>query len=200
MYSVRSVPSLVGRDFIVAHHYTRGCHNRPTCFGLFHGEDMIGVVAFATPCSENVRRSVLGPEHKGEVTELHRLVILDDAPRIVATDRRGRQVDNTATWFVSRALKAIKHRAVISFSDRTQGHTGGVYRALGFTHAGTTPPSRFYLDETGRLRHPRQCGVNITLAEAAARGWTPVMRQAKDRWLWFRDKGARALYNERRFA
>lgn len=42
----------------------------------------------------------------------------------------------------------------------------------------------FYRDETGRLRHPRQSGKNITLAMAKERGWEIVVRKSKNRYLW----------------
>lgn len=190
MHSVRPIPSLVGRDYIVANHYTHGCHNRPTCFGLFYGEEMQGVIAFATPCSEAVRASIYGKDRKSEVTELHRMHIRDDAHRLVGVRRDGKPVDNTASWFIARALRLLPERitCVISFADSTEGHTGGVYRAAGFVEAGSTGKATFYRDADGRLRHPRQCGVNITKEEALSRGWTPEQREAKTRWLWFRTR------------
>lgn len=183
-YTVRQIPGGVGRDFIKAHHYSRGCHNGPMCWGLYDGDALIGVCAFATPNSEAVRESVFGPEHKDRVTELHRLVILDGTPT------------NTESWFIVRALRGLKEYrthiwAVLSFADGTEGHTGTIYQATNALYLGTTGRSRFYRDETGRLRHPRQNGVNISLKEAEARGWTPEMRDAKHRYLYILGDGPR---------
>ena len=94
-YAARPIKSSDGKAFIREHHYTHGCHNGPMTFGLFDGDSLIGVCAFATPSSENVRASVFGPDHKSAVTELHRLVILDCTPT------------NTESWFISRALRWV---------------------------------------------------------------------------------------------
>ena len=177
-YEVRNIPCKQAKEYITKYHYSHGCHNGPSpCYGLFEGDDLIGCLMFATPCSENVRASVFGAEHKGCVTELHRLHILDVTPK------------NTESWFISRCLKLLKQdkpqiKAVISFSDMTEGHEGTVYKATNFYRVGTTGKTRFYRDADGRLRHPRHCGVNISLEDAEKRGWTPEVRNAKNRYLY----------------
>lgn len=177
-YRIKRIPTITAKEYICEHHYSHGCHNRPSpCYGLFDGGALIGVCAFATPCSERVRSSVFGPEYKSHVTELHRLHILDCTPK------------NTESWFISRCLKLLKKDkpeiwAVITFSDLTVGHRGTIYKASNAYRLGTTEKKRFYIDETGRLRHPRQCGHNVTKAEAAEMGWRAVMRESKNRFLW----------------
>lgn len=177
-YQVKRIVGKQGRDFICKHHYSHGCHNGPMTFGLFDEKDeLIGVCAFATPCSENVRASVFGATFKHTVTELHRLVILDQTPK------------NTESWFVSRCLKMLKAekpylQAVISFADSTEGHVGTIYQALNALYCGTTGRAKFYRDSSGRLRHPRQNGINISQDQANERGWTTEMRDAKHRYLF----------------
>lgn len=176
-YTTRHIASKVGKEFIRAHHYTQGCHNGPMCFGLFEGDTLIGVLAFATPSSENVRASVFGPDHRNSVTELHRLVVLDGTPT------------NTESWFIARALRWIHEyrpaiRGVLSFADSSEGHRGVIYRATNALFCGSTGRVRFYRDGAGRLRHPRQNGVNIAPARAAELGWVPEMREAKYRYLF----------------
>lgn len=177
-YRVEPIKSSVGKEFIRTHHYSRGSHNGPICYGLFDAADLIGVLAFATPNSENVRGSVFGHEHVSRVTELHRLVILDDTPC------------NTESWFISRVLKMHKAGrgkdlwAVVSFADSTEGHLGVIYQATNAIYYGMSAPATFYMDQDGRLRHPRQQGVNITRKEAESRGWTAVKRQAKHRYCY----------------
>lgn len=168
-----------GREFIMKHHYSGGCGVAAMTWGLFESvnETMVGAIAFQTPCSENVRRSIFGDEYKDHVTELHRLVTLDDTPH------------NTESWFISRALKALKeykpkYRGVVSFADGTEGHIGTIYQATNAIYYGTSSPSTFYRDQDDRLRHPRQCGENITKSDAEERGWEPVRREAKHRYLF----------------
>lgn len=131
---------------------------------------------FSTPCSENVRASLFGVEYKNSVVELHRLHILDVTPK------------NTESWFISRCLKQLvidrpQTWGVISFSDLTQGHKGTIYQASNFMFCGTTAKTTFYLDQNNRLRHPRQNGVNISLDMAVQRGWKPVKRDSKYRYI-----------------
>lgn len=177
-YVIERIPCLQAKDYIKANHYSRGCHNRPSpCYGLFDSGRLIGVIAFATPCSERVRASVFGEALKGTVTELHRLHILDGTPK------------NTESWFISRALKLLKADkpeiyAVITFSDTSEGHTGVIYRATNAYAIGTTGRIAFYRDGAGRLRHPRQCGVNISAAKAKELGWQREIRAAKYRFLY----------------
>ena len=176
-YTAKPVKSSVGKEFIRQHHYTRGCHNGPMTFGLFDGERLIGVCAFATPSSEAVRASIFGPQHKDAVTELHRLVILDETPT------------NTESWFIARALKWVSEyrpalRAVVSFADETEGHRGVIYQATNALYCGTTGRARFWRDADGRLRHPRQNGVNITPEMAKDLGWVSERRDAKHRYVF----------------
>ena len=159
------------------HHYSHGIHNGPMCYGLFDDWDLVGVCAFATPSSENVCASVFGKGQKRSVTELHRLVLLDEVPK------------NSESWFIVRALKALKkdrpyYNAVLSFADATEGHLGIIYQATNAIYTGTSGKATFYLDETGRLRHPRQNGVNITKEVAQEKGWSPVKREGKHRYLY----------------
>lgn len=177
-YEVRQIKFSIARDYIREHHYSHGSHNGASpCFGLFDGDRLIGVLMFATPCSENVRASVFGPEYKSNVTELHRLHILDETPK------------NTESWFIARCLKLLKKVkpqiwAVLSFSDTTVGHTGVIYKATNAYRLGSTGKATFYVDGDGRLRHPRQNGVNITKDMAKEMGWKPVRRGAKNRYLY----------------
>lgn len=175
--SVRQIPGGEGRAFIREYHYSRSCHNGPMCWGLFDGESLIGVCAFATPNSENVRRAPFGAGHEDRVTELHRLVVLGETPT------------NTESWFIVRALRGLLEyrpnlRAVLSFADGTEGHRGTIYQATNAIYTGMTGRARFWRDREGRLRHPRQNGHNVTPEEAAERGWTAEMREAKHRYLY----------------
>jgi len=184
-YSVRPLKSKVAKDYIRENHYSRSCHNGPSpCYGLFLEDQgvLIGALCFATPCSENVRSSVFGPEYKNNVTELHRLYI-DDDPLGEPTPK------GTESWFISRCLKRLKKDkpqiwAVLTFADSTEGHTGVIYKATNALFCGMTSKATFYLDSEGRLRHPRQNGVNIKSDVAKERGWTPVKRFSKSRYLY----------------
>lgn len=176
-YDVRRVPASIGKEFVREHHYSKGIHNGPMTWGMYRRltDELVGVIAFATPCSENVRASVFGPAFKHHVTELHRLVLLDHVEH------------NAESWFIARGLQGLKDErpnywAVVSFADATQGHIGTIYQATNAIYYGASGKATFYRDADGRLRHPRQNGVNITTEAAAQRGWTPEKRDGKHRY------------------
>ena len=177
-YSISLIPCKTAKEFIRSNHYSRGCHNGPSPnYGLFENKSLIGCLMIATPCSENVRSSVFGKVNKSKVRELHRLFIIDDTPK------------NTESWFISRCLKMIREDrpdlwGLISFADTTEGHSGAIYRASNAIYCGMTSPANFYIDVDGRLRHPRQNGVNITLKNAESKGWRRVRRSAKHRFIF----------------
>ena len=178
---VEKIQSKIGKEFIKKHHYSHGCHNGPMTWGLFNNEELVGVIAFATPCSENVRKSVFGQEFKNNVTELHRLVLFDHIPK------------NSESYFIRASLKLLREYkpniyAVLSFADSTENHKGIIYQASSAFYTGTTSKSTFFLDKDGRLHHPRQNGVNISKEEAIEREWKPVKREAKHRYLFILPK------------
>jgi hypothetical protein len=177
-FTIQKIDQRSAEMFVSQYHYAGGMGNAGICYGLFSCGCLIGVIVFHTPISENVRKSVYGDSRKDEVSELHRMAIHPDAPQ------------NTATYFISRALDALKeHRpqytAILSFADTTEGHDGTVYQAANADYTGMTAPTTFYEDSTGRLRAPRQDGTNITHAEATRRDWTPVKRKAKHRYVFW---------------
>lgn len=174
---VKKAPTKEAKEFVIKYHYSHGIHNGPMTYGLYLEDELVGVCAFATPSSEAVCSSVFGEEQKRSVTELHRLVLLEEMPK------------NTESWFIVRALKELKkdrpyYNAVLSFADATQGHVGTIYQATNARYCGTSGKATFYIDLSGRLRHPRQNGVNITKEEAKNRGWKPVKREGKHRYLY----------------
>ena len=177
MFKVEKIPSKLGKEFVKIHHYSHGIHNGAMCYGLLQNEELVGVCAFATPCSEQVCSSVFGVNDKRSVTELHRLVLLDEVPK------------NSESWFIVRALKALKkdrpyYNAVLSFADATEGHLGIIYQATNAIYTGMSGKATFYLDKNNRLRHPRQNGKNITKELANTLNWKPIKREGKHRYLY----------------
>lgn len=127
---VDRVAPRVATELVVAYHYL---HRRPPisfAYGL-HDDDgeLVGVVTFGTPPSRHLQVGAC-PSDPGLVLELNRLWVNDRMPR------------NTESWFVSRALKLLPPRIVVSYADLKHGHAGYVYRALGFNYAGWTDMDR----------------------------------------------------------
>jgi hypothetical protein len=64
-----------------------------------------------------------------------------------------------------------------------KAHVGTIYQAANFLYCGMTDEVWFYRDGEGRLRHPRQSGVNISWEQAEEMGWKPEKRSAKHRYV-----------------
>ena len=176
-YEVRHISAKTAKEFVIKHHYSHGSHQSPNpCFGLYENDELIGSMLIATPISEAVRSFIFGVEYKDHVRELHRLVLIDDTPK------------NTESWFIAKCLKLCNIVrpdiwGLVSYADETEGHKGVIYQASNAYYSGMTSKATFYLDN-GRLRHPRQCGVNISKEEAKNRGWKPVRRESKHRYVF----------------
>jgi hypothetical protein len=182
-FKIAPVPAKIAKPFVTQLHYTKGIMKSPVCIGLIVEEELRAVAAFASPMSEAVRAWPWGPDARHHVTELHRLAC---APLSDWEDRP----PNVLSWFLVRALQEFVTirpliKGVVSYADSTQGHVGSIYRAANALYFGTVRGAgKSYLDEEGRLHPPRYCGVNLTDADAALRGWTPVKSKEKHRYLF----------------
>lgn len=134
-YSVQPISSTLARQTAIDQHYLHRAPNVSYGYGLYRGDALYGICTFGTPSSVRITRSVC-PEDIKCVIELNRLWIHDDCPR------------NMATWFVSRCLKNLPPKIVISYADtgvydetNDRMHDGAVYRALSFSYAGTSKAS-----------------------------------------------------------
>lgn len=114
---------------VVREHYL---HRKPPisfAFGLYVQGRLSGVVTYGTPPSRHLQMSAC-PSDPGRVVELNRLWLDDALPR------------NSESWFVSRTLKMLPPRIVVSYADPLFGHVGIIYRALNFRYAGWTDMDR----------------------------------------------------------
>ena len=155
MRSVGILDSREAASAVVEHHYL---HRRPPIsfsFGLTEDENLVGVCTFGIPASRHLQMGAC-PENPDLVIELNRLWCSDEMPR------------NTESWFVSRCLKSLPARIVVSYADTTQGHVGYIYRALGWRYAGWTDMERktprldyVPLDPTKHTREASRSGVKV---------------------------------------
>lgn len=165
-------------EYIEENHYTGTCNPISNKYKLVDEGGVIrGGIVFANPMSEQVRCFVAGEDNKREVTELHRLY----------TDERcGKNVES---WFVANAISMLKekkpkYRFIVSYADETEGHTGVIYKATNALYTGKAQERKFYRDDDGNLRSPRQGGENITISDAKENGWDVEKRKTKYRYVF----------------
>lgn len=116
------------KHMILKLHYAQRMPSISYAFGLFDKNELIGVCTFGKPASNQLTEGVCGKEYKEKVYELNRLILVDDLPR------------NTASFFVSKCLKKLKHLdlIIVSYSDLGMNHNGYVYQACNFMFTGKT--------------------------------------------------------------
>ena len=110
--------------FILGIHYAKRWPSISYAYGLFDGQELIGVVTYGTPPSAPLRKGIAGDEFKADVLELNRLCL-----------KYNRK--NEASKLVGGSLRLLpKNRIIVSFADTQQGHTGVVYQATNFMYCG----------------------------------------------------------------
>ena len=111
-------------DWFLRVHYAKRIPSISYAFGLFEGQDMLGVVTYGTPPSPSLCEGVAGKANASNVLELNRLAL-------------ARPVKNGPSFLVAHSLKLLpKPSIVVSYADCEQGHVGYVYQATNFLYTG----------------------------------------------------------------
>lgn len=155
--TVVSIDSKTAAALVVEYHYL---HRKPPishAFGLYLAGELVGVCTYGTPASRHLQKSAC-PSDPSNVIELNRLWVHDSMPR------------NSESWFVSRTLKRLPAKIVVSYADTREKHYGYIYRALNFRYAGWTDmdrktPRRDYIphDPSAHTRDAFRTGYSHTV-------------------------------------
>lgn len=165
-------------EFCRRYHYTRGGGNAYWPWGLWHGQMLLGIVAYGLPAL-GVVTSVFGPEHgPNRVWHMARLAMAETAPsnsesRLIAGSLRAIPSFNPDVW------------GVITYAATDAGHIGYVYQATNAIYTGVGGHSDYYVDRDGRRRASGQMdGKTVTAEWAAAQGWTKHEGGPKHRYVY----------------
>jgi len=121
---IRKITRKECEPFILGIHYAKRWPSITYAFGLFDGDELIGICTYGTPPSAPLRRGIAGDECIGIVLELNRLCL-----------KYNRK--NEASFLVAATLRMLPRPSiVISFADTEQNHKGIVYQACNFTYHG----------------------------------------------------------------
>lgn len=139
------------KGFIEKWHYshnTNGLKHR-YCFAMFHKGEMIGAALLGPPATPGVAEAY-SCNGTLDVVELRRLCCIDETPR------------NTESYFIGQMVKWLKRNTkvdvILSYSDKTYGHEGTIYKASNFTLVGESPASDKIL-YNGKLYHDKALRV-----------------------------------------
>lgn len=110
--------------WLLQKHYAKRIPSISYAFGLYEGQNLVGVVTYGTPSSSPLRDGIAGPDNAEFVLELNRLCI-------DSTNK------NAASILVGRSLQMLpKPSIVVSYADTAQEHIGYVYQACNFIYTG----------------------------------------------------------------
>ena len=132
------------KPFILNIHYARRMPCIQYAFGLRMDGQLIGIVTYGQPASPTLCVGVAGEEHRKDVLELNRLVILPQY-----------NGENYASYLVGNSLKMLPHGTyVVSYADwGGWGHVGYVYQATNWLYTGLTKERTDKYSESGHSRH-----------------------------------------------
>jgi len=125
-------------------HYKKGAMGGSilVCFAMFLDKKLVGGSVLGSPRHENKYTNCI---------DIRRMACLDIAPC------------NSESWFLSQIIKWIasntKADYVLSYSDKTVGHKGTIYKAANFTYSGETTPTK-YVEWEGKTYHPRSLSID----------------------------------------
>ncbi len=167
-YDVAEISEDIAKSFVLRHHYSGSYPAARRRFGLFKGEDLVGVAVFSHPCNERTITNVFGCTRASDGLELGRFVLLDEVP------------GNGESWFLARCREQLRsdYVGVVSFSDDTPrtvsgggvifaGHIGTIYQASNAVFLGRGTARTLRLLPDGKVLSHR-C---ISKIRAKERGW-----------------------------
>lgn len=185
-YTVSMIPLEKAAPLLYRYHYHRKSRKgTQLILGLWTRGHLVGAICYGLPARDTVldrvKRETSQDFSKGSLFELTRFVLIDGLPK------------NTASYFFSRTLPLLKERNVeilISYSDTTYNHLGGIYRASNWLEFGITYPNYRYKEEDGTIvsrgkiaRLAKQQKVTEN-QYAATNGYELVLEKFKNRFLY----------------
>ena len=146
-YSIKKVSKAECAAILLKHHYLKDISKGFKSgfnYGLIKDDVCVGVVIFTGFPVPELAKGMLGlaRDDQDGLFELSRLCLLPEVQQ---------QEHNLASWFVSRAIRALRKetsvRVVLSYAD-ADFHQGTVYSACNFTYYGMTETKKdFWIEQ-----------------------------------------------------
>jgi len=134
----------------------------------------VAAALFLPPLPPAAKKHTLSGDPK-KVIALHRLVVAPDEPQ------------NVATILIGGSLRRLKkdgrYDTVITFADKSQGHTGTIYRASNAEYLGESKPETYWVDAEGRTVS-RKATTSRTYEQMRNLGYSPRRSPGKHIFRW----------------
>lgn len=144
-YTVSPVTNKTTHDWLMNKHYLKRVPPIQKSFGLFKGNELLGVVTYGSPARNYNGAGKIFGKTPVQTYELNRLVVNGDLPK------------NVLSFFVSQSFRFFtKPSLIISYADETSGHHGYIYQSLNFLYVGKSELGHIFKDKnTGKEIHQR---------------------------------------------
>lgn len=132
------------RHIFENYHYKKGAMGGgiSICFSMFINNELVGGSVLGKPRHEKKYKKCI---------DIRRMACLDSAPC------------NSESWFLSQIIKwcasNMDYNYVLSYSDKTVGHIGTIYKAANFKNIGETTPTKF-VEYGDKIYHPRSLTID----------------------------------------
>ena len=132
------------RHIFEEYHYKKGAMGGgiSVCFAMFMDGNLVGGSVMGKPRHEKKYKKCI---------DIRRMACLDSSPC------------NSESWFLSQIIKwcasNTDYNYVLSYSDKTVGHTGTIYKAANFKNIGETTPTK-YVEFGDKTYHPRSLSID----------------------------------------
>lgn len=174
---IRKINETEAKLFYSVFHYSGTIRKGAIVFGAFLQDVLVAAISYCYPLRRET--SMRLELEMREIVEISRL-----ARRTTLT------CTNLASFLISKSIKLLPTpvKCIISFSDSTYGHTGGVYKASGFVLDGTIDADYSYISLYGRYHKKtiwdRAKKMKMTEQDYAQKhGLVRVMGLPKTRWV-----------------
>lgn len=124
--------------FLETYHYI-GSRRGGTCFAVYLSNKLIACIVYSS-----FIRDTQSKRFGDRAIELSRLCIHPSYHK-----------KNFGSWLISRTIKMIDYDIIVSYCDKTVGHTGSVYLASNFKLDHVVPANYWYVDRSGYVMHKK---------------------------------------------
>ena len=143
-FEVKKIKNEETKEWLLYKHYLKRMTSISYAFGLFNNNILVGVCTFGNAVPLQMKKSICGDQYMDIVYELNRLCINDNLPK------------NTASFFVSSCIKKLpKPTIVVSYADKSIGHTGYIYQACNFYFTGESHTQKDWVLKGSEHLHSR---------------------------------------------
>ena len=150
-YKVERIKANETYDWILNKHYAKRMPMICYAFGLYSGDNLVGVCTLGKPPSNALCVGICGQEYSSIVYELNRLCVNDNLPK------------NSLSFFVGQVFKLIdRPKIIVSYADTSQNHHGYIYQATNWIYTGLSAKRRERFDPNNPQKHSRTLqNINI---------------------------------------